>query len=912
MTNKLSLILLCLSCCIFSARAQSSYSIKGTVTDTTTKIKLEGATIAVVTAKDSILQKFVYTSKGVFNISGLKPGKLLLMVTYPDHADYTADFELDATHPEKDFGDIPITLRSMLLNDVIIKAKAAAIKIKGDTTEFNASSYATAKNAKVEDLLKQLPGMRINQSGVILFQGEQVQKVLVDGEEFFGDDPALVTKNLRADMVSKIQVYDDKSETAKQTGVDDGQKIKTINVKLREDKKRGIFGKADAEAGTDKRYSEQLMANKFTPKEKMSVYGNLGNTGSVGLNGGDNGKYGGGFSSYAFNGVGIPAARDAGVHYDGKWNKDKQTLNTSYKLGALDVDKQGNSQSQINLPGTFNRTNNTDNSHTYGFNQSLDAQFTTKLDSTTNLYVSMNAAEASGNSISHSNTITTRENDTLLNTNNNNTTSDYESKNARTFINLAKRFKKPGRSITLYTSGNTARSNSTNYQRSDLKYYNPDGSIDLINSKLIDQYKPNINDSHSGSIGVNYTEPIFTKGMTLSVGYSLSDNKSNNNQLSFNKSASGVYDVPDLLHSNNYSTDNSSNDYGLMLYYSNPKFWAFMRGNVSNATLTQTDHIADSILTRKFVNLSILSRANYQLSKAASIRFEYNGYTQQPSITQIQPLRQNNDPLNIQLGNPLLRPAYNNAINVGYRLYQNTYDRGINFRVLYSNEINAIVSNRTTVAGVNTYQYSNLTNKQPYYWNVNLEVYGHPKNTDLLVDPSFNVTGNTSYSYVNNSLSETHNISYNPGINAHIGKATFWYSLLLSGTFTQNHNNLQPIPNNSKGYEIRFEQYTKLPLGFFVGSEGQYDYTAPNQVFPTAFSRFLVKAYFGKNFLKEENLKVAITGNDLLNQNSGYSRNGTSDNFTESRNNVIRRFFMFSVTWDFSKFGKAADQPQQK
>jgi len=912
MTNKIAIILICCYCCIFSAHAQSNYTIKGTVTDTTTKTKLDGATIAVLNAKDSILQKFVYTNKGAFSISGIKPGKFLLLVTYPDYADYTADFELDAAHPQKNFDDIPMILRSTLLKDVIIKAKAAAIKIKGDTTEFNAASYATEKNAKVEDLLKQLPGMRINQSGVIMFNGEQVQKVLVDGEEFFGDDPTLVTKNLRADMVSKIQVYDDKSETAKQTGVDDGQKIKTINVKLREDKKRGVFGKADAEAGTDKRYSEQLMANKFTPTEKMAVYGNLGNTGTVGLGGGDNDKYGGGFSSYAYNGVGIPAARDAGAHYDGKWDKDKQTLNTSYKIGALDVDKKGNSQSQISLPGSFNRSDNTNNAHTHGFNQSLEARFTAKLDSTTSLYVSLNGATANGHSVSQSNTVTTRENDTLLNTNNNTTTNNYQNKNARAFINISKKFKKPGRSITFYTNGNADQSTSTDYQRSDLKYYNADGAIDPIRSKLIDQYKPNTADSHFGSIGLNYTEPVFTKGMTLSVGYSLSDSKSNNNQQSFDKSASGVYDVPDLLYSNNYSTHNSSNDYGLQLFYSKTKFWGVIRGNISNAVLTQTDRIADTVLTRKFVNLYFFSRGNYQLSKAASINFSYNGYTQQPSITQIQPLRQNSDPLNIQLGNPTLRPGYSNNISAGYRLYQTTYDRGININVSYSNQINAIISNRTTdSAGVNTYQYSNLAGKQPNNWNVNLDIYGHPKNTDLLVDPSFGISGNNSYNYINTKLSQNHNITYNPGINAHIGKATYWYAIYLSGTFTQNRNNLQQVPNNSKGYQVRFEQYTKLPLKFFFGTNGQYDYTAPNQVFPTAFSRFLLKAYVGKSFLEEENLKVAITGNDLLNQNSGYSRNGTSDNFTESRNNVIRRFFMATVTWDFSKFGKAAQTPKQ-
>ncbi len=184
---------------------KTNYAVKGLVIDTATNDQLHDATVSVLDAKDSILQTFTYTNKGVFDLGNLQPGKFLLLITYPDYADYSAHFILDDQHPVYDFGGIRMILKSTLLNEVLIKAKVAAIKIKGDTTEFNAASYFTQKNAKVEDLLKQLPGMRINQSGAIIFQGESVGKILVDGEEFFSDDPAMVTKNVRADMVNKVQ-----------------------------------------------------------------------------------------------------------------------------------------------------------------------------------------------------------------------------------------------------------------------------------------------------------------------------------------------------------------------------------------------------------------------------------------------------------------------------------------------------------------------------------------------------------------------------------------------------------------------------------------------------------------------------------------------------------------------------------
>src|ERR1700733_12040323 len=172
-------------------------------------------------------------------------------------------------------------LKSKLLAEVLVKGTRAAIKIKGDTTEYNAAAFKIQPNAKVEDLLKQLPGIQVDKDGKITAEGQEVKKVLVDGEEFFGDDPTLVTKNIRADMVDKVQLYDKKSDQATFTGIDDGQKTKTINIKLKEDKKNGMFGKAEAGDGTQNIYQGQLLFNAFKSKEKFSVYGTLGNNGKT-------------------------------------------------------------------------------------------------------------------------------------------------------------------------------------------------------------------------------------------------------------------------------------------------------------------------------------------------------------------------------------------------------------------------------------------------------------------------------------------------------------------------------------------------------------------------------------------------------------------------------------------------------
>src|SRR5271165_3710872 len=246
----------------FSLLAQNSYSVKGIIVDTASKSNLVNTSISVLYAKDSILRKFTRAAAdGSFAINNLNKGKFILLVTYPGYADYVEQFNLDSAHTGHDFGKLSMILKAKLLADVIIKGTRAAIKIKGDTTEFDARAFKIQPNAKVEDLLKQLPGIEVDKDGKITAQGETVTKVLVDGEEFFGDDPTLVTKNIRADMVDKVQLYDKKSDQATFTGIDDGVRTKTINIKLKEDKKNGLFGKVNANVGTDGYYEAQLLFN---------------------------------------------------------------------------------------------------------------------------------------------------------------------------------------------------------------------------------------------------------------------------------------------------------------------------------------------------------------------------------------------------------------------------------------------------------------------------------------------------------------------------------------------------------------------------------------------------------------------------------------------------------------------------
>ena len=329
-------------------------SIKGTVRDTVEKKTLSNAVVSLLRTKDSVLIKFTRTdTHGSFSIANLSKGDYIMMITYPKFADYADKITLPASG-ELDLATIPLTPKSVLLAEVIIRNNAA-IKIKGDTTEFTADSFKVKEGATVEELLKQIPGMQVNSKGEITSQGKKVDKVLVDGEEFFGEDPTIATQNIGAKAVDKVQVYDTKTEQDQLKGIGasrDGNK--TINIKLKASAKKGYFGKVESGSDFNKLLNGKVMYNKFMGNKKISVYGTKSNinTGSLGWE--DRDKLGiendyeydeisGFYFSYGdgendFNDWslrGIPNAYTVGALYGDKWNEEKDKLNVSYLYNRL-------------------------------------------------------------------------------------------------------------------------------------------------------------------------------------------------------------------------------------------------------------------------------------------------------------------------------------------------------------------------------------------------------------------------------------------------------------------------------------------------------------------------------------------------------------------------------------------------
>ena len=933
---KLTITALVLFCvCSLSALAQNPYSVKGVSIDSVANVKLVNTSISILNAKDSTLRKFTRAAAdGSFHLGNLNKGKFILLMTYPGYADYVEHFTLDSAKTTFNVGRVAMNLKSRLLNEVIIKGTVAAIKIKGDTTEFNAKAYTIQPNSKVEDLLKQLPGIQVDKDGKITAQGQTVQKVLVDGEEFFGDDPTLVTKNIRGDMVDKVQLYDKKSDQATFTGIDDGQKTKTINIKLKEDKKNGYFGKVDAGIGTDGYYQAQGLYNKFKGKKKFSVYGIGANTGKIGLSWQDNNKLGtndgmqftddGGmyFSSSGrdeldsfdgrYNNQGIPKAYTGGVHYDDKWKSDKYALNTNYKAGSLEVDGTRNDKTQQNLPldpanPTGNRVIKSVSDNTFSnsiFRQKLDATYSVKLDTTSNLKISMDATQKNSDTHTTDTASSRRENESLLNTNQKriDNSVDQQLYNATIFYN--KKFKKTGRTISLNVTAGRTENKADGFLKSEIDYFDLNSAP--TTQEIIDQRKTDNTKTSRLNTNITYTEPI-AKGLAIVFNYGFGLNNSDADRKSFDKSGSGNYDLLNNALSNHYIFNQTSNQGGINFNYKKGKSNLRFGTRVTNVNYKQENAITNISVGRNFTNWAPQANFSYKISTYSNLNLGYYGNQTQPTIDQLQPILVNTDPLNITIGNPNLKPSFTNGFYGYYNMYKVLSDQSIWLNGNYSFTTNPIVNNVVTNGnlGKSTIQAVNLPGQKPYNFNVNLDLSRKLGFAGLSVNARLNTDGNTYYSMQNDTLNKTKANTYGGTIGLSKNKEKK-YSIYLSAgpNYTVGQSSLNKnINNNGRGFSANYWLQVYLPWKIEVSSDGQYQYTAATQSFANDFRQTIINARLSKAFLKGEGLKLTLSGNDLLNQNQGFTRSASSTYITENRYTTIRRYYMLSVSWDFSGMG---------
>lgn len=893
--------------------------IKGTVTDTLNKQNLSNAVVSILRSKDSVLVKFARTNpEGNFEIKGVNTGNYILVVSYPGYAEFVEKLTLDGSS-EKKMGMIPLITRATLLQEVIVKQRISAIRVKGDTTEYRADSFHVDANADVQELLKKMPGIQVNSKGEITTQGEKVNKILVDGEEFFSDDPAVVTKNLRADAIDKVQVFDKKSDQAVFTGIDDGQKQKTINLQLKEDKKKGFFGKAEAGTDFDKYRNGKLLANAFKGKRKIAGYLTTDNTKFETLSWDENRNYAGdpnttttvsddggisvNWSGDEFSyGTGLPNSTTGGLLYSNKWNQDKHALNNAFQYNKLDVTGKTSSITENILPDTsFTNTINQTQANSRTRNR-INSIYDWTIDSSSSLKVTFKASETKsannknylGQSISSDNKI--------INETDRTTTNTGENKNIFTSLIWRKKFKKKGRTISLNTDLTYTDKSDDGYLLAKNSYYNKTGL--LIKYDNIDQRKENKQNGSSINANASYTEPLW-KNTFLILNYRLNLNRNDAENNTFNKSNNGKYDNMSDSLSNHFIFNTTGHTGGINFRYNEKKYNFAIGTGLGTVNYHMNDIRKVQERDVRFTNFQPAITFNFTPKQQRRFNFSYNGNTQNPTLNQIQPLIDNIDPLNVVVGNPNIKQAFIHNLSLRGSDYRVLKSRNIYFNVNYSSTDNAISSNSFIDSlGRRITQSINVSGNYNFRGGIG---YGFEIIPSLNVSVDIGPRINNNVNYVNGVRNETKSKATSIGFNSGYWSdkwINFWIN--FSANYNQSISSIRPDVNThywsyNSYSEVQFK-LKKQKLFWNINTE--FNLYQKTEAFANQSNVYIVNSNIRKVLTKDDKWEAKLTVNDIFNQNQGINRNISSNFISETKNQTIQRYFLLALIYNFSKNGK--------
>lgn len=919
----MKLTLLFFAFCFSISSGFAQQSISGTLQDTANKKHLANAVVSVLGNKDSVLITFTRSdASGNFFIKQVPKGDYIVMVTHPQFGEYVDRITIKEG-AAADLGKIYLTDKAVLMKEIIIKQQIAAIRQKGDTTEYIADSFKVHANATVEDLLKIMPGIQVDKDGKITSQGKTVEKVLVDGEEFFGDDPTIATKNLRADAIDKVQSFDKKSEQAEFTGIDDGQTTRTLNLKIKENRKNGYFGKLVAGIGPKGFFNNEGMINAFKGKRKIAAFGIMSNTGRTGLGWEDKSNYGGGnnfefdeasgnmfsysswdnegFDNEQFYGDGVPKSWTGGVHFSNKWLEDKRHLNLNYRYGKINTEAVGSTIEQTILPDTIYFQNNRGNKISSKYRNKIDGSYEVKLDSFSSIKITADASVSRNTSVS----INDRDYlDIKGNMINSSLSTFLNTADTRTFnanIIYKKRFRKKGRTISVNLSEKMNETESNGIIGSNTDYFNAAGGLD--STLDIDQKKTRITNSNVFSTKISYTEPLHKNGF-LEANYALTFNNSENKRSTFIKSANDKYDdVVDSL-SNDYLFDITTNSGGLNYRYADKKYNVSIGTNVAQTTFKQNDLETLQKRNINYTNLFPRASFSYAFSQFKRISANYNGSTKQPSLDQIQPLRENSDPLNQQIGNPDLGQSFthNASINFNdYKVLNNTY---VWASIQYTTTDNAI-SNAQSYSrnGTRISRYINVNGNRSIRSYINYGTKIKKINTNIGFNGSIGLNKNVNV--INDIKNVNDNNDYRFGISLnYIKEKKFDIGVNSNATYTTSKSSVNPdYVTNLWQQEYSLNTRIQLPWKFEVTSDVNFMLRQKTTAFDNNNNVIKWNASLGKKLFKGDVGMLNISAFDILDQNLGYSRYVSSNYVSEKVYNTIRRYFMLSLTYNFSKNG---------
>lgn len=895
----------------YYAQAQTGGSASGKVLNGKDRTPVDYASVAVKRLSDSVTVGGTNTNaNGTFTVTGLAPGKYKLYVAYIGLKTINKDFEVTAAKPSVAFGDLVMENTGVQLNTVVVQGEIPPVVVKKDTLEFDAKTIKVKENSVVEDLLKKVPGVEVAKDGTVTTQGESIRRVRVDGKDFMGSDPLMATRNLPADMVDKIQIIDDMSEQSKFSGVDDGNREKIINIVTKNGvKNKGFVGNNTVGYGTDDRYDVNLSVTRFNEAEQISLIGQFNNVNKQNFTGG----VGGGQARFGNSAPqkGIITTNMGGFNYANTY-KNGTIFNASYNVNKSSLFDDQNGFNR-NLLGDIVTTNATDLLRTtkrlnHRFNATLD----TKIDSSISLRwtPNINYVENDINSLNSYNrevlTNRTIGTQSFLT----NSTNPSLSNN----LLLRKKFQRRGRTLSLNLNTNYNDSDGNNFNRITEELTRNGILVSSINT---DQLNDQDSKSISNTARLVFTEPL-SKTLNLELNYQ--------NVYSFDNQERGVYDFNpitqeyDLINakfSNNFENTAYTNALGFSFNKNEKKYNWQVGLALQNIDQKRLDVTNNDVFNRSFVNLTPSAQYRYNFSNSKRLRINYNGRTAQPSINQIAPILDNTNTQTLPIGNPDLKPSFTNSLNIFYNNFDFASFRSLFVGAVINQQFNAFSLQSVVVQDPNRPEDIGKIEQKSVNvdGNFSANVFGSlsqpiikGNKLNLQIDFRGSYSKTTGFSGAIENITNSYSITNGYKLVSNFDK----FDLIagVSGTMFRDKYSVN-VNNNTRYYIFtpNIDISYVFPGNIRLQSDVSYNKLAGRGAgFDTDYT--IINAYISRQFVKNRlTFKAAV--NDLLNQNTGIERNGGANTIQDLNYNVLKRYYMFSVTYSLSNIAGIAGRGQQ-
>lgn len=902
------------ACCALTSVAAT---IKGLVVDGDA-LELPGVYAQLISIPDSTRVGYTVSDvDGTITFDKLLPGRYYLQLTMTGMDVLDKTIELKDSVELADLGKLMMTENAVMLDEAVVTAVRAAVVAKQDTLEFNAGSFHTNPNASVEDLLKKLPGVEVGSDGSITSGGKNITKILVNGKEFFADDPKLATKNLPSDMVEKVQVIDRKSDLARLTGVDDGEDETVINLTVKKGMDNGWFGTVSGGYGTDGRYQGNLNLNWFKDGNQISIIGGANNINEMGFS--DRGR--GRFRDFGGNN-GINSTQQLGINFNvGKDEKFRVGGNILY--AHTDRDARNRFDTQYLFPDSVSYL--TGGSKTRDRGHSLRAQFRmqwnitdadvldfrpeftynnrrSELQDSSILRRSMNLADKVNSSFSMRA----------------NRGQDYNASGR--LIYTHKFLSHPGRSISAQFNYQFSDTRQKTTSWNDIEYY-----LRQDDSELLYQFLDNRQWSNYLEGRLTWTEPLGdpSRGNYLELAYTASMRYNNADKLTYDmptpgdgfdpfvsglpeyESAPAGWEYVDSL--SNRFRNKFTNQELQIGYKKTSSLYNLNAGLIFSPSSSESEDLINpmrNIQTRWVFNVAPFLRFRYKFSKHMSLMLNYRARTSQPSLTQLQPVPDTSDPLNITIGNPDLKPTFTQNMNVRFSNYNPDTQQSFSAMANASFALNTIVSRTITDSetGVRTTTYANANGN----WNVfGMMMLNQPlRNKNWRINARLNARYASTAGYINGMFNRSGSLSLSPTAGVTFSSDIFQMTVNPTYSFQVSTSTLRLQPDRyTHNYGFTADASLYLPFGLEVATDLAFSKS-------TGFSRgfdntqWLWNAQISYSVLRDKSLTFSVRAYDLLGMKKNVTRTVSANQITDNEYNDLSRYIMFGISWKFNTLSK--------